>query len=528
MLEVLDSDILSIASTDSLRAAQTCVLLCTFHLFHGSPKTAWIVSGCGLRTARCLRLNEEWNMSPQDRHNPKKLYDIQSRKRCWWSLYEVETFCAMLHGFPVSRDLDVFDPGLFDFDIPGYDVSVEPDRRSGFDLLSYKFKMSNLSVINSRILHRLYGRDSAMAGALASGTNMERLNWITSQLNEDLSEWYQNVPRQLRDYSCEFGLESCYKIEQFERDIGADGVLFDRHLRQIQALSLNFAYENTRIMIHRPLLRHLASTAGAAGGPEGRPDIPVPIRTALEVCHDAALQTINLTTLPSFEYAIRTYAAHFMSAHLFTAAVVLSLTAILDPLSKHVTAAKKGLQMVIGLQKGGPERASLFSGLTNTLQRLTRAILDREYLAITRQAHSSDPSTHSHPINQSTNERHMSSRVPPSAAAQSRTQPEHRSQQGQGHDHEVLVNGGTTNAAGDTTQEGLHGATRPSDQVMQGTPFLAWGQSASNHFLPDPNISADPEVNAPLSNTANYDFSDLFEMFPDDQDQAWIWTTDWT
>lgn len=49
-------------------------------------------------------------------------------------------------------------------------------------------------------------------------------------------------------------------LEDVGRDIGALGPRLEKHIYQLQALSLQLAYENARILVHRPLLSYRPAT----------------------------------------------------------------------------------------------------------------------------------------------------------------------------------------------------------------------------------------------------------------------------
>ncbi|PWY89691.1 hypothetical protein BO94DRAFT_43720 [Aspergillus sclerotioniger CBS 115572] len=55
ILSTVRSYLLDIMSLGSLEAVQTCILLGTYYLYHGAPRLAWPVCGCGLRIAQDVR-----------------------------------------------------------------------------------------------------------------------------------------------------------------------------------------------------------------------------------------------------------------------------------------------------------------------------------------------------------------------------------------------------------------------------------------------------------------------------------------
>lgn len=139
ILFTVRSGLLDIMSLGSLEAVQTCILLGTYYLYHGAPRLAWPVCGCGLRIAQALHLHR--------RQHPVQSTDFrtrnETRKRCWWAVYEIETFSAVAYGYPHSIrdddcDVEPLDPSakLQTMQSPG---SFNEPLTSDPTLLSYKY-----------------------------------------------------------------------------------------------------------------------------------------------------------------------------------------------------------------------------------------------------------------------------------------------------------------------------------------------------------------------------------------------------
>lgn len=153
----LRTKLLDILALNSLEAVQMCVLLGTYYLNTGEPAQAWSLCGCGLRLAQALNLHRSVLIplsGPENRVNQVRL-TAEARKRCWWAIYETETFCSMIFGFPLTisdGDCDV-DP-LDDYDVFSLSANGEATERP--TLLSYKLAMSQLSSIIRSTLKDLY------------------------------------------------------------------------------------------------------------------------------------------------------------------------------------------------------------------------------------------------------------------------------------------------------------------------------------------------------------------------------------
>lgn len=205
-------------------------------------------------------------------------------------------------------------------------------------------------------------------------------------LDKRLRTWHEEIPLELRDGEIQGG--GYDSIEESDEDIGGFGPKFTQYLLQLQALALRFAYENTMIMIHRPLLSlQLRTTSDTPRLTlrilEGCPAAVTQFESSMRAFHDAAIQTSRLGSLSSFPFAVQSYAAAFMSAHIFTAGVALSLSASVEPLSERARMSKTGLQRLIHSHKILPRRARAVSDVNLILEQLTRLVLDKELARIT-------------------------------------------------------------------------------------------------------------------------------------------------
>ncbi|EYE94799.1 transcription factor domain-containing protein [Aspergillus ruber CBS 135680] len=96
-LAAIRERLLDIMALGTLEAAQTCVLLGTYYLFHGDPGLAWPVCGCALRIAQALHLHRKLRLLSTDNERPSMAWrnENETRKQCRWAIYEIETFCSM-------------------------------------------------------------------------------------------------------------------------------------------------------------------------------------------------------------------------------------------------------------------------------------------------------------------------------------------------------------------------------------------------------------------------------------------------
>ena len=63
----------------SLASIQTCLLLGTFHVYHGRPNTSFALLGATTKIAQAMGLHREPAKGTAD--------EIEERKRVWWTIY---------------------------------------------------------------------------------------------------------------------------------------------------------------------------------------------------------------------------------------------------------------------------------------------------------------------------------------------------------------------------------------------------------------------------------------------------------
>jgi hypothetical protein len=334
ILDALKSGFLDIVSRGSLEAVQFCVLLASYYLYHGEPEMAWPLSGSGLRIAQALSLHRK--MPPGDPSDRVLKQQIQDRKRAWWAVYEIDTFCSMLYGFPLGfSDSDCNVDPLDAYD--EYSGSTKESRHSrGPSLLFYKCSMSRLSSIIKSALLELYG---TRHGDRKRGGNVHGLSDKVATLNGRLQQWRRSLARKL--------IFDGYPSSEFQapHDRERTGQEFENYLFRLQALSLKLAYENAKILIHRPLLSFRKTNTTS---------MTDPFRAAMQECKEASLSISRAASTPYLLEASETYAIAVVSLHLLTAGVTLCISITLDPLapdSAHVRSRIRQLMQVQTLLK---------------------------------------------------------------------------------------------------------------------------------------------------------------------------------
>ncbi|PLB46233.1 hypothetical protein P170DRAFT_458330 [Aspergillus steynii IBT 23096] len=387
ILSRIRTRLLDIVAVGSLEAVQTCVLLGTYYLYHGAPRLAWPVCGCGLRIAQALGLHRKVVNTSQLADPPVEMVKRnEARKRSWWAIYEIETFCSMSYGYPHSiRDADC--------DVEPLDPSAKSEIRQSpksFDdqltgeatLLSYKYYKSKLSVITKNALAELYGvgPNSPENSQSNNPSNPHALIKRVSEFDHKLQAWHQEIPAKLR-WRADPGIGVSYSSpDELDRDVGASGPRFENHVYQLQGLALKLAYENSRILVHRPVLSFKLVTKPAdqntsvgTGSSQATSYL-----FSTQACHDAAMRISETITSPIVDIVSATYAASFAGIHTFTAGVTLGILSSIEPLTSRSGEAKVGLHRLMGAQRKLRSRSVLAGQGLEILQRLTKLVMEKE------------------------------------------------------------------------------------------------------------------------------------------------------
>ncbi|KPM45749.1 hypothetical protein AK830_g772 [Neonectria ditissima] len=352
ILSTLRGRLLDMLSLATLETVQTCVLLGTYYLNQGEPELAWPLCGCGLRIAQALNLHR--NLPLPESATPEQIIRMkrtaEGRKRCWWAIYEVETLCSMIYGFPLSisdEDCDIEPLDAHD----EYSGSVRGVPANEPTLLSYKCFMSKLSMIVRSAIKHLYGNrnnlDNHGNSTSQQSACLQRVVDNVACLDSRVVSWYSDLPAKLRlgDLAKQSSGNTSARQDCSERD---SNKTFEDNLFCLQALTLRVAYENARILIHRPLQSFKRTEATHTS--KKRDPRHSPFQSSINACRDAALQVSQLGSVSIFHQVSGTYAVAFVSLHLLTAGIALCIMTSLDPLSSESHDSKIGVHRLMSLQ----------------------------------------------------------------------------------------------------------------------------------------------------------------------------------
>jgi hypothetical protein len=392
LLTTLRLRLLDIVSQGSIEAVQVCVLVGSFHLYHGEPELAWPICGCGLRIAQALNLHRQRphigsSSSPPDLDDPRQRAE-ETRKRCWWAVYEIETTCSMLYGFPLSINDDDCDVQfLHPYPLRSGDPSWRPvawQQTGQATLLSYKHAMAQLSVIVKSVLTDLYGlrqrRHTNRNSVATDKIRLQELMASVTSLDRRLHEWHARLPLQLRPESLTGVTGASARDRCSSTDGGSQlsGSELQDRLFRLQALALKVAFENAKILIHRPLLSYRMVIPPTDKNTTAVPSTSDTCQSSIQICRDAALEISNIGSLPVFQGIADTYAVSFVSLRLLTAGIALSILTTLSPLTQESHDCKMGIRRLMEMQSRLSARSIVAEQGLGILKKLMELVLTKE------------------------------------------------------------------------------------------------------------------------------------------------------
>ena len=384
LLSTIQTVLFDLIAIGSLESVQVCILIGSYYLFHGCPGPALPAIGCGLRVAQGMGLH-------RTQHEPVSSTGECRRaeaKRCWMALFEIDRFCSMVYGLPISfanDDCDIEQLVLSPLPLRASNNQAVSNPLRNSTLLLYKWHMSNFSMILTDILRDLYGPGPRPNGencgpASLHGSSVQILWRKINTLDKKLRSWYDNVPPVLRMEDADSKQRAYASPEAMAMDIGGSGEVFEGHVLRMQALTLKLAFENAIIVTHRPLLSLRSEKAfpfdsGQAEPGAGRQN---PYGASIEACRIAALNIATIGSYPSFDEARETYAASFIGIHIFTAGIVLCLIASYEPMTSQAHEAKVGIRKLMAMQRQLQNKSVIANQGLQILEKIVCLVIERE------------------------------------------------------------------------------------------------------------------------------------------------------
>lgn len=204
------------------------------------------------------------------------------------------------------------------------------------------------------------------------------------QATNELIHEVQNVHQQLLKW--EKSLPPKLRLESFEGTQFSHSKDSPLSTLNLQALALQVSYDNTQLLLHRPLVisRHLGKPIGTAAEPtdEGF------ILTSRRQCWSSAMRISYLVKhKAALEFANNTPMGAHIGIHIFTAGVMLAVFALLSPMSNQAQEAKQGLSRLLEILTSNKSWNPVLSQSAAILKDLLRLIMEKELKVLVEPSH---------------------------------------------------------------------------------------------------------------------------------------------
>ena len=234
----------------------------------------------------------------------------------------------------------------------------------------YQAQLNEVYRIASPIIENIYG--------IRTSTDLQIrsiLPGMIARASHLMREWQNNLPHDLA-------------LDKLS-DVTSTSSTAEK-MHKLQALSLQFTYDNLMIIIHRPLLadqrasftRFRERAQSQPRSSEVPPELQYPTSNEdanFKQCLDSALRVSRVQNKPELvRLAAETHLVAFLGMNLFTSSVVMSVCALSDPLSDTAQEAKRGITRTLLVQKSLSRRTSLSMQSSVILEDIVQLILERE------------------------------------------------------------------------------------------------------------------------------------------------------
>lgn len=369
LVKLVEGDLVGLMDQPSITAAQTCILLGSYHVYHGRPNLSFSLLGATIKMSQALGMHRE-----PLRGN---FEDIEERKRVWWTIYTWDRFASITYGRPLGindKDCNINMPA----DVWENPSFVSPRQDQGSICYSpYQRELNRLYLIASPALEIIFGsRTSRTSDQLVGDTYAA----LVKEATQNLQKWRNSLPSHL--------------VLDLQRDFRSDGGS-DAKAYALQSLSLHLTYDNVLIVMHRPLLArqvdHLSTTTnGPSPGTcevdpmtAASPKPNLSQTASSELWMNAAVRTSRVTELPVLaQLATDSHLVAFLAINLFNAAIVLAVMALSEPLSNTAQDVKRTITRILRLQDLLGKRSALSKQSTAVLKNVVTMLLRRESAAM--------------------------------------------------------------------------------------------------------------------------------------------------
>ena len=163
---------------------QALLLYSFYHQVVDASSGHYLISGITMRTALVLGMHKDLGKNTLNR------YELEHRRRLWWTLYAVDRYCSAKSGFPLSIPDETITTEL-PADIPSSILTSDACRYDEFPNSSYITQFIRISQIFSSMIVRLY----------QNKPSSDIIPIILSILSE-VYQWRKDLPDSLKvDYT---------------------------------------------------------------------------------------------------------------------------------------------------------------------------------------------------------------------------------------------------------------------------------------------------------------------------------------
>lgn len=378
LLRLTESYLVELMDQHSVTAAQTCILLGSYHVYHGRPNLSFALLGATIRMSQAVGLHREPLRGDFE--------DIEERKRVWWTIYTWDRFASITYGRPLGindKDCNVNMPADV-FENP-YFVASRSAQGNTTCYSTYQRELNRLYLIASPALETIFGSRTSQSARHLAG---DEFVILVRDATKQLQRWRYHLPNHL--------------VLDLKRDFQPHGGLGLR-AHTLQSLSLQLTYDNLLIVLHRPFLAqqvdHLSTNQQTPNGSE----VHSPINrlnaayssaqsnlyseaassseqgASSDQWWNAAVRTSRVTELPILaQLATDSHLVAFLGINLFNAAIVLAIVALSDPLSDTAQVVKRTITRIFRLQDLLGKRSTLSKQSTAVLKNIITMLLSRE------------------------------------------------------------------------------------------------------------------------------------------------------
>ncbi|KFY95226.1 hypothetical protein V500_02903 [Pseudogymnoascus sp. VKM F-4518 (FW-2643)] len=322
LFAVAETRFLELMDERSLASLQTCLLLGTYHVYHGRPNASLALLGATIKIAQAMGLHRESVRSGSDEN--------EERKRVWWTIYTWDRFASITYGRPL---------GINDSDC---NVSLPADIN----------EWARPQTANQQGVLICF---STYQSQLRKERFTARYTALMEDVSRRLTNWCDQLPTSLQfNFDCDIPLEASLEQKVYRR----------------QALALQLTYDNILIILHRPIMARQVDSlcrsspvpthnvnktwpTTATTMPENLTENPnfSSLIDSSQQWWAAAVRISCITKLPNTaQLATDSHLVGFLAIILFNSAIVMVVYALSDPLSNRAQEAKRNLTRILRLE----------------------------------------------------------------------------------------------------------------------------------------------------------------------------------